>query len=329
MTIAGWARSLAMVLAFACAGVAARAQDAKGVVTDPAILEKNRKENAECYGCHSEAGYKNPPRADMDMVKLRALLHDPAKFDGSNHVGMNCKICHGQPYETYPHPAGLKQNLSPCSECHATKSLRVEKQFEDSVHAKNLKDAFTCQTCHDPHVYKVAQKIGDPRVIVAQDNQMCIDCHNSDLRYSKFSAQLSTQKVRPDLDTLHKWLPNARLHWQAARCIDCHTPVSKVKSLQTSHEILAKDKAEKNCVACHSQQSQLAARLYRYAATNAAADLGFTNPSYLGSAYVIGATRNPWLDWGIIGAFAATILGLFVHGAIRVVAAGLRGRRAS
>lgn len=329
MTASTFLRHVATALLLLISG-AALAQDVKGAApTDPALIEKNRKENAECYGCHSEAGFKAPPRADMDMAKLRSLLHAPEKFDGSNHAGMNCKVCHGQPYASFPHPQGAKANVSTCSECHATKSLRVEKQFEASVHARNLKDAFTCQTCHDPHVYKVAQKAGPPRVIVAQDNQMCLDCHNSDLRYSKFSAQLSTQKLRSDLDALHKWLPNARLHWQAARCVDCHTPVSKVKSLQISHEILSKDQAQKNCVACHSQQSELAARLYRYASTNAAADLGFSNPSYLGSAYVIGATRNPWIDGGIIAAFAATILGLLAHGAIRLVAASLRGRKSS
>ena len=157
---------------------------------------------------------------------------------------------------------------------------------------------------------------------------MCIDCHNSDLRFSKFSAHLPTQRARPDLDSLHAWLPNAKLHWQAARCIDCHTPASTVRSLGMSHEILGKAKAEKNCVACHSQQSALATRLYRYAATNAGADLGFANPNILGSAYVLGATRNVYVDWTIGALCAATILGLAGHGLMRFLL-WARRRRAS
>jgi len=311
-------------------GGMARAADVKGAApSDPALVEKIRASNAECYACHTEQGLKTPPRADMDLAKLRGFLHDPKQFDGSNHAGMECIVCHGQGYKGFPHAAEAKKSISDCGECHANKALRVETQFKDSVHAKNLADKFTCQTCHDPHVYKVASKVGDPRKIVAQDNAMCVDCHNSDLRFSAFSASLTPKKARPDLDALHDWLPNTRLHWSAVRCIECHTPVSPVKSLAMSHEILAKDKAEKNCVTCHSQESALATRLYRYAAVNAGADLGFSNSAILGSAYVVGATRNPTIDRVVIGLFGLTVLGLLGHGAVRIVMALIRRRRSS
>lgn len=301
--------------------------------SDPALVAKIRASNAECYACHSEAGLgeqsrKSPPRADLDLAKLRAFIHDPKQFDGSNHAGMECRICHGQGYVAFPHAPEAKAQISECGECHASKSLRVEQQFEASVHAKNLKDKFTCTTCHNPHVYRVAAKLGDPKKIVRQDNQMCVDCHNSDLRWAAFSKSLTPSKPRPDLDALHDWLPNVRLHWAAVRCVECHTPASSVKSLGISHQIQAKDKAEKNCVACHSQQAQLAARLYRYAAETGAGDLGFSNPNMLGSAYVVGATRNPALD-RIIGALLLlTTLGVLAHGALRALAA-LKRRRSS
>jgi len=242
---------------------------------------------------------------------------------------MECSVCHGQGFKVFPHASDAKKAISECGECHAQKALRVETQFDASVHAKNLKDKFTCQTCHDPHVYRVASKVGDPRKIVAQDNAMCVDCHNSDLRFAQFTAAMTPKKVRPDLDTLHDWLPNTRLHWSAVRCIECHTPVSPVKSLATSHEVLPKDKAEKNCVTCHSQDSALTARLYRYASTNVGTDLGFANAGVLGSAYVVGATRNPLIDRAVIGLFGLTVLGLLGHGAVRLVMALIRRRRAS
>jgi hypothetical protein len=28
--------------------------------------------------------------------------------------------------------------------------MRIERQFDKSVHAENLSDTFTCATCHDP-----------------------------------------------------------------------------------------------------------------------------------------------------------------------------------
>ena len=315
---------------FAAALGAANAADVKGAApTDPALIEKIRTSNAECYACHTEAGLKNPPRADMDLAALAKTIHDPKQFDGSNHTGMECKICHGQGYVAFPHAPEAKKAISECGECHATKALRVETQFKDSVHAKNLADKFTCQTCHDPHVYKVAVKVGDPRKIVAQDNAMCVDCHNSDLRYASFSAVLPTKKVRPDLYATHDFLPNARLHWSAVRCIECHTPMSPVKSLATSHEILGKDKSEKACVTCHSQDSALATRLYRFSAANVGTDLGFANASVLGSAYVVGATRHPLIDRAVIALFGLTVAGLLGHGAVRIVMAFFRRRRTS
>lgn len=310
--------------------VAAVAADTRGAApTDPALVEKIRASNAECFSCHTPQALKTPPRPGMDLAALAKYLHDPAQFDGSNHAGMECKVCHGQGYVAFPHAAEAKKSISECGECHATKALRVETQFKDSIHARNLEGRFTCQTCHDPHVYRVASKVGDPRRIVAQDNAMCVDCHNSDLRYGAFSAALPTKKARPDLDALHGWLPNTRLHWSAVRCIECHTPVSPVKSLGMSHEIQSKDKAEKNCVTCHAQDSALATRLYRYASANVGSDLGFSNAQVLGSAYVVGATRNPLIDRAVIGLVGLTVFGLLGHGAVRVVMALIRRRRAS
>lgn len=325
----GWL-AIALLLAVMPFGSTAHAQETKGAVpTDPELIEKIRKSNAECIACHTEAALKNPPRPNLDLAKLKDALMDPAAFDRSNHAGMECRTCHGQGFVPYPHAEGAKAQISPCSECHAQKSLRVEMQFDASVHAKNLKDRFTCQTCHDPHVYKVAQKIGDPHRIVAQDNAMCLDCHNSDLRFAEFGVTLNPRKLRPDIDTLHDWLPNTKAHWQAVRCIECHTPVSTTKSLAMSHQIEGKDKAEKNCVACHSQNSALRTRLYRHVAENQGAQLGFANSAILGSAYVVGATRNVYLDWGMLGLGALTVGGLGIHGLIRVVLAAIRRRRSS
>jgi hypothetical protein len=296
---------------------------------DATLAEKIREANAECYACHSEAGFRTPPRPDLDLAKLKRLLHDPEPFDASIHAGMACTICHGQSAKTFPHAANIRESISQCSECHAQKAMRVEGQFDDSVHAIRLKDKFTCQTCHDPHVYRVAQKLGEPRKIVAQDNAMCIDCHNSDLRFSAFVENLTPRKARPDLDALHAWLPNTQLHWRAVRCIECHTPVSKVKSLAMSHEVLPKEKAERNCVACHSQDTALRVRLYRFAQETKLAEYGFVNSAILDNAYVVGATRNPALDRIVIGLFALTVLALLGHGAVRLVAAVVRRRKPS
>ena len=322
---------LAVIIAAAVlSGSGLAAETIKGAApTDPALIEKIRKSNAECIACHTEAALKAPPRADMDLEKLKTALMDPALFDKSNHAGMECKLCHGQGYVPYPHDPGARRLISACTECHAQKSMRIEMQFDASVHAKNLKDKFTCQTCHDPHIYKVAQKIGDPHQIVAQDNAMCLDCHNSDLRFAELGVTMTPRKARPDIDKIHDWLPNTKAHWESVRCIECHTPVSPTKSLAMSHEIVAKDKAEKNCVTCHSQKTALRTRLYRHVAETEAAQYGFVNSAVMGSAYVIGATRNSYVDQAALVLIGLTVAGLAGHGVLRLVLAFIRRRRSS
>lgn len=319
----------------------AGAQTRGAAPKDPETVEMVRKSNAECLTCHTEDALKNPPRHGMDLAKLRESLTDPALYEGSVHGGMACKTCHVGGYRDYPHsvpaqppgpaPTEPKASRKPetldCGECHAQKTFRIDAQMANSVHAKNLKDRFTCSTCHDPHVYKTAATLVEPRKIVAQDNGMCLDCHNSDVRFATFGGTLAPKKARPDIDTIHAWLPNTRRHWEAVRCVECHTPPSTTRTLALSHEILNKDKAEKNCVTCHTQNTALRTRLYRYAAETQAQEVGFLNSAVLGTSYVIGATRNTYLDTLGLGLIGLTIAGIAGHAAIRILGALYRRGR--
>lgn len=317
-----WRKYLALAVIAAAWGLAAHAS-AEGAAPDPAVAEKNRKANEACFSCHSEFGFKNPPRADLDMSKLANALLEPKVFGGSNHGHMDCRQCHGQGYNDYKHSEAGKDELSPCSECHATKVARLEKQVEKSVHAKSetLKEKITCSTCHDPHVALVAAKLQDPHKIVEQDNGACLNCHNSDQTFAEFAPDNAKtpglKKKRPDIDAIHEWLPNTRAHWKAVRCVECHTPAVETTKM-LSHEILNKDKAEKKCLACHSADSSLKTRLYRHMVKDEQQRLGFTNSVILSNSYVIGATRNPWLDAFAMGLVALTLAGVLLHGAVRI-----------
>jgi predicted CXXCH cytochrome family protein len=298
---------------------------------DPETVEQVRKWNAECLDCHTEAALRRPPRPDMDLTKLAKVLTDPARYEQSGHAGMACRTCHTGRFRVYPHqpaanPAASRPETLECAECHAQKTNRIEDQVARSVHAKNLKDRFTCSTCHDPHVYTTAAKLVEPPKIVSQDNAMCLDCHNSSEKFAKFGGTLTPAKARPDIDVIHAFLPNAKRHWQAVRCIECHTPAATTKSLAMSHEILNKDKAEKNCVTCHSFDSALRTRLYRHMAETDAAKLGFLNSAILRDSYVIGATRNPILDLAALVLLGLTFAGVAVHAGLRILSALGRGR---
>lgn len=285
----------------------------------PEELAKIKSANAECLTCHSEAGLKKPPKEGLDLKKLRHYLVHLDTFTASDHGQMACSKCHGDGYDKHPHDAKAKEGLSECQDCHARKAMRIERQFDKSVHAENLSDSFTCATCHDPHVMTLASKLRDPHKIVAQDNKICLDCHDSDLAFAKIAPE---KKKRPPIDEIHSWLPNTRMHWQAVRCIECHTPTDDKLSL--SHEIQNKDKAEKKCATCHSANTSLNARLYRHLAKEEQNKYGFLNSVILSNSYVVGATRNPSLDWIVIGLFVATVLGVIGHGLVRIITTRMR-----
>ena len=317
-----------LILCLTVPGFASVAAD-DAASLDAAVVKKNHQANADCFACHSAAGLKNPPRADLDLGKLEAALMVEEVFNESNHGHMDCRECHGQSYREYPHAAAGKSETSPCSECHAAKVLRLEPQFAASVHGRHLKDKMTCSTCHDPHIALSAAKLNDPRKIVAQDNVACLACHNSDTTFAKFAPESETTpgvlRTRPDIDSIHAWLPNTRLHWQAVRCVECHTPAVAASKL-LSHEILNKEKAEKHCVTCHSRDSSLNTRLYRHLVKDEQQQHGFTNSIILANAYVIGATRHPVLDATILGLAALTLLGVLGHGVLRLLFAIRRKR---
>ena len=315
-----------LILALFSAAWALPTHAASDAEIDTATIEKNRKANAECYTCHSAAAIKKPPRADLDLSKLSESRIEPDIFNPSDHGVMDCRQCHTSGYAEFPHAITGKNETAPCTECHAAKVLRLEPQFEASVHAKNkdLKEKFTCNTCHDAHVSIVQKRLKDPAKIVAQDNHSCLECHNSDVTFAKFSPDgektPGIKKKRPDINALHEWLPNAELHWKTVRCIDCHTP-EVVATKMLSHEILGKDKAEKNCVACHSGNSSLKTRLYRHLVAEEQQKYGFTNSAILSTSYVIGATRHPLLDAIVLGLVILTLVGVLGHGVIRFICA--------
>jgi hypothetical protein len=307
----------------------AGAASAAGI--DTATIDKNRKANEACYACHSAAGIATPPKPGMDMAKLKDSHVEKEVFNNSDHGVMDCRECHSSKFygADYPHGAEGKTATSACSECHAAKVLRLEPQFNASVHAKvqGVKEKFACHTCHNVHINVIQKRLKDPDKIVAQDNHGCLECHNSDATFAKFAVEgektPGIKKKRPDIDTIHDWLPNTKAHWKAVRCIDCHTPAAE-EAKMLSHEIQNKDKAEKKCLSCHSADSALRVRLYRHMVKEEQQKYGFTNTAILSNSYVIGATRHPLLDQIVIGLALLTLLGVLGHGLLRIIAAQRR-----
>jgi predicted CXXCH cytochrome family protein len=312
-----WSGKTVACLALILAGSLCHAE---GIDPDPEALEKTRAVNAKCLECHVVEALRHPPKAGIDLKKLRRVVLDPAAFASSSHGRLACTKCHTEGYTEQPHARNANEMTNTCSDCHSRIVRKIEKGFEASVHARNLTDIITCLTCHDPHVMRSVKNLADPSKIVFQHNRVCLGCHDSDATFAKYAPE---KRVRPVIDDIHSWLPNARMHWKAVRCVECHTPLSDDINIP-SHEIVKRDRAEKKCVSCHSSDSTLTVRLYRHLAKEEQHKYGFLNSVILGNAYIISATRNPAVDGIVIALAGLTLFGVLVHGLLRFIAYRIR-----
>ncbi len=276
--------------------------------------ETNKETNYNCLRCHSMStiGYRDP---NSGILKNLSVI--PANFYNSNHKNLECIGCHSSEFKTFPHPSKLKSEDLYCLNCHQDNPglfkysfKTIEKDFEESVHYQKFGNKFTCFNCHDPHSFKINARINsEVKKTVLYDNHICLECHNNETKIAGF-----TNHVIPDLNTSHQWLPHKDLHWKAVRCIDCHTGKS---AAGISHKILPKEKAVRNCVECHSANSILVQSLYKFQTKEERNKEGFINAVILNNSYVIGATRNYYLNLLSFIIFGLTLIALAVHGFLR------------
>lgn len=306
--------------------------------------------NASCNECHEVHAFDIPPKGDArkqwrvnnpqqcgtachedQLEEFNESIHGVQLLEEGNMEAATCSDCHTAHSVGNTSAVTFKQKVTEtCGDCHDKAFTSYERTEHGKLAAKHGGNTIRCADCHGGHDVLLLTKLPDTRQIVQQDNKMCISCHNSDLAFAKFAPLKEGQKAgdkdalkepRPDLDQIHKWLPNTKLHWQSVRCVDCHTAMDE----EQSHEILDKEKAERKCVACHTRDSALAARLYRHLAEEEEQKYGFANSIILANSYVIGATRHPLLDTLVLIAAALMFLGVLGHGALRYLTA--RSRR--
>ncbi|HXP96551.1 MAG TPA: cytochrome b/b6 domain-containing protein [Telmatospirillum sp.] len=280
---------------------------------DPARPAQIRKINTDCLACHSEQGVKAPPRPDLDLIKLGGLTVSAEALAQSVHAAQACTTCHGDAMVQYPHPENGRQQAKNCVECHPRSAKYTLAAFQDSRHYVRHQESFTCNACHNPHSMTLAANRASPREVAEQDNAACLGCHQNAVRFAAFAAK----REMPDLALHHRWLPNADLHWKAVRCIDCHAEATEAGY---SHQFVRIVKATRDCSSCHSVESSLRSRLYRKAlAEPSVSPGGFLNDFILQRAYVVGATRNLWLDQAILAVGALLLLSLATHAFFRIV----------
>ena len=327
-----------LLLAFWVVGNAYGGDQAKSVIERIGIKSAVVKgKPVDCMRCHSmqTLGYRDPVTGGF------IDLHVPSKdFLDSNHKALKCPDCHTAGFDNYPHPEKAKQQSLYCVDCHENNPnlvpyyfADIEREFKQSVHYQRLPDHFSCFSCHNAHYFKVsiktsnfnrfpmremcvnchttndfgvtAEPVRQVLEMVAYDNQICLNCHAVANRLK----ELKEDNI-PNIGTSHNWLPNVEMHWQKVRCIDCHLSTDD----NFLHNILTADKAVKHCEECHSTDSILLTKLYKYTIQENRQKYGFINSVTLNDAYIIGMTRNVILDRISFVILGLMILGLAAHG---------------
>ena len=282
-----------------------------------------RNENNTCLRCHANYHYEFP-NSDSSRVIRKELCSnyviDTTLFYSSNHKTFKCTDCHSEDFSTYPHNASLKaeQNYA-CMDCHAGDEAyskyhfeEINTHFENSIHYKADKDAFTCWQCHDPHTYKTNARVShNVTKTVLYDNNICLGCHANINR-----MEVLTTKDKTNIVEKHDWLPNQELHFKNVRCVECHARQND--TLLVSHKILPKSKAVHLCAECHSQNSLLMASLYKYKVKQNRQQFGFINSVILNESFVIGANRNYYLNVISIALAIITLSGIIIHLLLRI-----------
>lgn len=275
------------------------------------------KQNQEklCLNCHLKT---NQTKYSKSLIDYEKSVHGQAILKG-NEFAAACIDCHGthELKKASDTSSSVAANKIPdvCGKCHIT----ISQEYKASIHGQSLMkgnaDSPGCTYCHGEHAIQTPLKI-DKQLI--QKNKMnfenlestkmlqCVECHANEDMMKKYNV-LTIEKA-------HDWLPNLATHYQTVRCVDCH---SVYEPPHMSHNILNPEQTIKRCEECHSKNSVLMSMLYKHEKEKSREKLGFINGTVLSDAYVVGTTRNVFLDVLSLSVFGLVIFGIAIHGAIR------------
>jgi nitrate/TMAO reductase-like tetraheme cytochrome c subunit len=294
---------------------------------------------------------------DRDTGEQMSITIRMTDFHAGDHAKTHCLDCHKEGFDLFPHVRMKTYTCMDCHPRKAAEDPegaeddkpydfeRMKKEFEETVHFTEYqhedekccgtahdkseaerakikphpvevkkkegdeipKQRFTCEHCHDPHYFKATAHTKLPHLILENDNGPCLQCHKDD------ATGPLADPAEPNLLAAHAYLPHAELHLKGTRCIDCHTTVFTT----VAHDLPEGKGADQGCNSCHSVNTILAERLYRYV-NDPERTLGFRNAKILQDNYTMGAHRNFWTDWATYILVGFCTLAILIHGGLRL-----------
>jgi thiosulfate reductase cytochrome b subunit len=266
---------------------------------------------SSCLDCHGGSG----PAAEDDPHSLFFWRFTNSNYKHSAHAELDCTECHipSEPdgFEFIPHHMDMVA-IPECIDCHED-FADIVSQFKVSIHAVRVK-SFRCIHCHDPHgISALGEKLPRPERIAAS-NLPCIKCHTTLERYQALAGPNALLgKVS------HDWIPRKSSHKKSLHCILCHTPVDH----PGVHEIQAKEMAQRSCDACHQKRGVVVLKYLGEPDRSS----WISHKILFDNVYVMGATRNRLFDKLLIIFASLTLIGILIHGLLRVATSRRRERK--
>ncbi len=300
-------------------------QITKGTKLERVELKVNQEKL--CLSCHLDTKNQKS-KFSQSLINYEESAHGMAIARGNQKAAV-CVDCHGVhklQRASVPTSKINHYNIPDlCGKCHT----ELTNEYMKSIHGQSLKkgnqDAPNCTFCHSEHSIQAVPKV--PHEVFTKNKMKmntvtntkmihCVYCHANEDMMKKYN--LSTVKKA------HEWLPSIQKHWETVRCIDCH---SSYEPPNLSHNILSREKTVKQCEHCHSKNSILMTKLYIHEKQASRDKYGFINGTLLSDAYVIGTTRNIYLDTlsGLL--FAGVVFGVFGHGLLRLISGRIRRKK--
>lgn len=285
-----------------------------GLAAQGYIRTRDAEQNSWCQECHG-----NPEFEFRDPLSgaPKTLFVDTAAYRASVHGELACRSCHEPGYHRVPHPHSGYYSAFLCVDCHTARGsdvhlgerLREHKRaLVGSVHGRELGRPLDCHVCHDPHTFRMLEDAPSAQARTGASNDLCLGCHGS----------LALRRVPegddrlPDVHDKHQHLPSPEVHFRKVRCVTCHTPIAS----GTRHDVEPGAEAERECRACHAQQS---ARLHANFGERRGS-VGLAEERVRRNAYVIGSTRSATLDRASQVGFLVLLAVVCVHGGARLLA---------
>ena len=258
-----------------------------------------------CLSCHGDPQLQ--PKTERGK-SLNLLVEKPAYGVGA-HGALPCAACHyglagEDSFKEQPHAVAPSRTVD-CRSCHIERLAGEVKAYDASAHVKKTEGRFACVNCHNAHSQPKDGRQTEYMAAVAQYNQTCLSCHADAEKFAQLTATPLNLKAMG-----HSFMVKFQSHREKVLCVDCHSAMGTGKADAEPHRVLEKAQSLRDCSSCHTDMDSLIVSRVSWRDGNSDA---------LSGSYIPGGKGTGTADRLSLGALAAFVGAVLLHGAMRLL----------